>query len=91
MKGIQVLNTATGQMFHLSRGQLNSVLKKQKCMAAAKLKAGRAKHVVYALIHDGPGGKSYHIIPCTAYGDLAYRLCFGGRRGKVKPLAVHGR
>lgn len=85
MAKISVLNTATGQIENLSRGQLESVLKKHQREAARVLKSSNAAHVLYGLQHDSA---HYHIIPCTVYTDSRYRACFGGGVA-IKPLAVH--
>ena len=85
MTKYEVLNTATGQLQSLSRGQLDSVLKKHRREAAQMLKSGSAAHVLYGLQHEKG---VYHIIPCTAYSSLRYAAAFG-RGSKIKPLAVH--
>lgn len=85
MAKISVLNTATGQIESLSRGQLESMLKKHQREAARVLKSSQAAHVLYGLQHDGA---HYHIIPYTVYTDSRYKACFGAK-ASIKPLAVH--
>ena len=86
MARFSVLNTTTGQLQSLSRGQLESVLKKHRREAAQMLKSRQASHVLYGLQHDSA---CYHIVPCTVYTDARYSACFGGAGATIKPLAVH--